>query len=252
MVNVLVPHVVAQCARRALAETWAGGGAGPISPEAAMMASVLRGGVVDLATLQTLYTYWQRPRPDDLESRCHGGRRAPGWLAELQRAHPVRNPECTVHVRKGGLVTDRAQRYRANQCPPPGERRCAFCGVKRSTSARKRPSVEVGHVNGYEEDTRPANLIWTCRRCNVQCARTLGKAGIGRRTRQYNPSGAKSVGQWVVATMSMRGLSSEMSVADAVAMIEATPAEDRSAFAREIWRRRRERGTDKWQSEIPF
>jgi hypothetical protein len=59
---------------------------------------------------------------------------------------------------------------------------------------------------------------------------------IGRRTRQYNPSlGAKSLGQWLTAVMSMKGESDAMSVPVAVEMIRATPPTKRSEFAREIW-----------------
>ena len=47
----------------------------------------------------------------------------------------------------------------------------------------------------------------------------------------------------------MKGESDQMSVSDAVAMIHATPASDRSHFAREIWRLRREHGSAR---SIPF
>jgi hypothetical protein len=47
-------------------------------------------------------------------------------------------------------VTDRALRYRANAYPPPGEKICCLCGATRN--------VEVGHVNGREEDTAQENL----------------------------------------------------------------------------------------------
>jgi hypothetical protein len=81
----------------------------------------------------------------------------------------------------------------------------------------------------------------------------LKRMGMGRRTHQFNPesAGAKSLGQWLTAVMSMKGEGSEMSVADAVAMIHATPPAQRSEFAREIWTRRRERGTDR-PGEVPF
>jgi hypothetical protein len=49
----------------------------------------------------------------------------------------------------------------------------------------------------------------------------------------------------------MKGESQDMSVADAVAMIHATPSEDRSHFAKQIWSRRRKRGTDK-PGAVPF
>jgi hypothetical protein len=49
--------------------------------------------------------------------------------------------------------------------------------------------------------------------------------------------------------MSMKGESDAMSVPAAVEMIWATSPTKRSEFAREIWARRRERGTDR---EVPF
>jgi hypothetical protein len=109
-------------------------------------------------------------------------------------------------------------------------------------------------VDGHEENTARHNLIWTCRSCNVLCANALRRAGIGRKTRQYNPAseGAKTLGQWLTAVTSMKGESSEMTVQNAVAMIHATPPETRSRFAKEIWRRRRAHGTDRRGEEVPF
>jgi hypothetical protein len=49
--------------------------------------------------------------------------------------------------------------------------------------------------------------------------------------------------------MSMKGESDAMTVPVAVEMIRATSPENRSRFAEEIWRRRRDRGTDK---QAPF
>jgi 5-methylcytosine-specific restriction endonuclease McrA len=146
--------------------------------------------------------------------------------------------------RKEGGVTDRALRYRANADPPPGPRICALCGSKRN--------VEVGHVDGHEENTAPDNLFWTCRSCNVKSGNAMRRAGQGRLTRQYNPApalGAENLGQWLNAVMSMKGDGGSMTVADAVAMIHATPPEDRSQFASEIWGKRRQRGTDR---NVPF
>jgi hypothetical protein len=55
----------------------------------------------------------------------------------------------------------------------------------------------------------------------------------------------------------MKGENDTMSVAAAVQMIHATPPEDRSHFAREIWRLRRERAKGGEQStdygdEVPY
>ena len=108
-------------------------------------------------------------------------------------------------------------------------------------------------MDGHEENTAARNLFWTCRSCNVLCSNALKRAGLGRRTRQYNPQGggAKTMAQWLSAVMSMKGQSDQMPVEAAVAMIHATPPEARSRFAREIWRVRRSRGTD-GRGEVPF
>jgi hypothetical protein len=78
---------------------------------------------------------------------------------------------------------------------------------------------------------------------------------MDRRTRQFNPDaeGAQSLGQWLTAVMSMKGESDAMAVPAAVEIIRATPPEDRARFAAEIWKRRRQRGTDRRQKEgSPF
>jgi len=88
----------------------------------------------------------------------------------------------------------------------------------------------------------------------VLCANALRRAGIGRKTRQYNPQpeGAKTLGQWLAAVQSMKGASDQMPVSDAVAMIHATPPEMRNRFGKEIWRLRRAHGTDSGAGEVPF
>jgi hypothetical protein len=150
----------------------------------------------------------------------------------------------TGRVKETRNVTDRALRYRANAHPPPGPRICCLCGSQRN--------VEVGHANGHEEDSSPDNLLWTCRACNVRCGNALRRAGLGRLTRQYNPTseGAPNLGAWMNAVLSVKGdPGGNMPVPDAVAMIHATSPEDRSDFAKEIWNRRRRRGTDR---AVPF
>jgi hypothetical protein len=212
-------------------------------------------------------------------------------------------------------VTDRALRYRANACPPPGPRICAFCGSTRN--------VDVGHLDGFEENNSPSSLIWNCRSCNTRLGIIFKRWGIGRRTSQFNPvdtpeprymaystrtcqrcrrknppgratnrgvsdvrrrseaetsgtgraeekfyetegrlrqfnpaQGATSLGQWLASVLSIKGESDAMSVPAAVETIRATSPEKRSAFANEIWHRRRQRGTDhrprKGQEEPPF
>jgi len=140
-------------------------------------------------------------------------------------------------------VTDRALRYRANQEPPAGPKVCAMCGSKRN--------VEVEHIDGHEENNAPENKMWACRSCNTRKGVALQKAGLGRRTVQYNPAGegARSLGQWVIAVMSAKGMSDQMSVRDAVSMIRNTSPRKRSEYAQEIWERRRQRGSD---TAVPF
>lgn len=75
----------------------------------------------------------------------------------------------------------------------------------------------------------------------------MSREGRGRRTRQFNPNaeGARSLSQWVTAVLSMKGESDAMDQAAAVEMIHATPPARRSAFAEQIWRIRRDHGTDR-------
>lgn len=90
-------------------------------------------------------------------------------------------------------------------------------------------------------------MVWACRSCNVQAGIVMARAGLGRRTAQFNPAsqGAKSLRQWLTAVRSMKGEITDMDTAAAVAMIHATPPERRSKFAQQIWRIRRRHGTDR-------
>jgi ketopantoate reductase len=78
----------------------------------------------------------------------------------------------------------------------------------------------------------------------------MARVGLGRRTRQFNPQseGARTLAQWVIAVLAMKGESDAMEPAAAVEIIRATPPERRSKFAQQIWRLRRTRGTDRWAS----
>ena len=149
-------------------------------------------------------------------------------------------------------VTDRALRYRANANPPDGPEICCYCGSERF--------VEVDHVNGFEDDTEPENLVWACRSCNTSKGFALKNARMGRRTAQYNPTksgGAANLGEWMQAVGAIvphvdrgdRGLSSEMSTSAAVAMIRATPQHRRSEFAAQL--RKHGRGRRR-RDEVPF
>ena len=154
----------------------------------------------------------------------------------------------------GSAPTDRALRYRANaamnELGAPAH--CAWCGKR-----LKGREAMVAHVDGREENNSPENLAWTCRSCNTKTANVAKRAGLGRRTRQYNPSGndnpsgngAKTLGAYINAILSMKGeAGGNMDVAAAVDLIHNTPQSTRSMFAKEIWARRRERRS----SEVPF
>jgi hypothetical protein len=146
------------------------------------------------------------------------------------------------------LITDRAKRYRANRTPPPGPRQCAYCGAR---NAR-----DIDHIDGDEANSSPANLVYACRSCNTRKGMAFRNAGQGKLTRQFNPgkpsAGARSLGQWIQAVLAIRGEASTMSLPAAVELIQATPPARRSQFAAEIWQRRKERGTDRRASEVPF
>jgi hypothetical protein len=76
-------------------------------------------------------------------------------------------------------ISDRAKRYRANQETSEWPRVCLFCG---STS-----DLQVDHLDGFEENGEPENLLILCRSCNQLKSAIYKKAGLGRRTVQYNP-----------------------------------------------------------------
>lgn len=136
-------------------------------------------------------------------------------------------------------VTDRRQRQRANELRPDGGN-CYWCGHPQK--------LMVAHVDGDERNLHERNLGLTCRSCNSRVAYQMKRHGVGVRTRQYNPKGgAENLGQWMAAVMSMKGESDQMTVRQAVDMIHKTPPEDRSYYAREIWRLRRSRG-----DAVPF
>jgi len=139
-------------------------------------------------------------------------------------------------------ITDRAKRYRAQNAIEQPDRICVFCGDPKNPM--------VGHVNGDESDGEPANLVFTCRSCNASIGIFMARAGFGKRTAQYNPQGgARSLGQWIIAVTSMKG-AGPMKLADAVEMVRSTSPAKRSEYARQIWRTRRSRGTDK--TGVPF
>ena len=145
-------------------------------------------------------------------------------------------------------VTDRALRYRAQKNAPEGPRVCSYCGSVKT--------VEVEHIDGHEENTEPENLTWACRSCNTEKGIVMRNAGLGRRTRQFNPDvkGATTLGEWVQAVGAITphkgkeyagrryGLVSDMPVSEAVAIIRATSPAKRSQFAQKLRRGRKNSG----------
>lgn len=139
-------------------------------------------------------------------------------------------PRCGHGWRKpGDQISDRAHRYRAQDCIPAGPKRCALCGSTRF--------LTVDHIDGDESNDSPSNLRWLCKSCNTRLGLAMAKAGGGRRTRQFNP-GAETLAQYVSAAVEhQRGAHDPGGL-----VIHETPKERRSAFAEEIWRRRRRHG----------
>jgi hypothetical protein len=154
-------------------------------------------------------------------------------------------------MKPAGKITDRAKRYRARQRIPKGERRCIYCG---QPNAR-----DVDHLDGQESNQTRDNLAWSCVSCNTSKGAAFARVGLGHRTRQFNPKaqGASNLAQWVMAVLSIKG-HGPWSIQEGVETIRATPASDRSAYAREIWRRRRawatasRTGRRPAEDEIPF
>lgn len=110
--------------------------------------------------------------------------------------------------------------------------RCMWCGAK---------DVEVGHIDGNETNTNPANLAWTCRPCNQKVAAAMKKAGAGRRTKQFNPAkgkSARSIQQYSWALAVMRG---DEDMDKAAEMVLATPHSKRSDWNKDFWKIRKDR-----------
>jgi hypothetical protein len=99
---------------------------------------------------------------------------------------------------------------------------CFACGVVRG--------LEIGHLDGHEENQAPENLAYTCRSCNVTCANTLRKAGAGRLTNQYNP--ARNRTHYMNAVNVMLGRSRDMSLRSAIQTVQGTSHVNRAAYAR--------------------
>jgi hypothetical protein len=178
---------------------------------------------------------------------------SPGFGANDQVAHFKSKAAAETYARSKGLtgyrirrafaknpcastrkthVSDRAKRYRANQrgCKPAGVRKCKLCGSK--------SDVMVDHIDGNESNGSKRNLRWLCRSCNTLLGAEMARTGQGRRTVQYNPQGAQTLGEYVLAVLEhTRGAHDE-----AGKLIHATPKWKRQEYASEIWAARKARG----------
>lgn len=129
-------------------------------------------------------------------------------------------------------ITDRAKRYRANRTPPPGPRRCNFCGSRRN--------VDVDHIYGDEADDDPENKMYLCRPCNTRKGITQARNRIGVRTNQYNPARRiPSFAQFRHSAAVLLGVESG-DAGEATAIIRATPPAKRVEYG------------DKIEAENPF
>jgi hypothetical protein len=96
----------------------------------------------------------------------------------------------------------------------------------------------VDHIDGNESNGRKSNLRWLCRSCNTVLGAEMARTGEGRRTVQYNPQGAQTLGEYVLAVLEhTRGAHDE-----AGKLIHATPKWKRQEYASEIWAARKARG----------
>lgn len=147
----------------------------------------------------------------------------------------ISNPARPGARRPVTVITDRAKRYRAQVDILERNDRCKFCG---NPSA----ALMVGHIDGDESHGEPRNLTYVCRSCNTKQAAHFTRRGAGRKTRQYNPGpGALSLAQYLTAVMTLKGESDQMTLSAARQLVRDTPAELRSSYASEIWRRRKAR-----------
>lgn len=151
------------------------------------------------------------------------------------------DPEPCGGRKPAELVTDRALRYRANseECQPEGPPRCIFCGARRFKD--RGTVIEVGHFDGDETNTTPENLHWTCRSCNQRVAANMKRAGVGRRTHQYNPKkgrGATDVREFGRALAIIAG-DQVGDLNKAIELIHNTGPRKRSELQSELWNYRK-------------
>lgn len=134
-------------------------------------------------------------------------------------------------------ITDRAKRYRANHrdVRPTGPKACMFCG--------SRKNVGVHHCDGNEDHGHRRNLGWACKSCNAKIAHWMKREGIGKRTRQFNPSKLSKKSQMLAYSQAIKVMRGEFDgdVGAAMSTIDSTPQSIRSAFTSRSWPIRRQR-----------
>lgn len=145
-------------------------------------------------------------------------------------------------------LSDRGKRYRANKVPLPGPKCCGYCGSERN--------LVVDHIDGYESNVNPSNLMRACKACNTRKGILFARLGLGRKTVQRNPAkaGRVSMKQYGDAIKVMRGVF-DGDVSAAMATIQAASPSLRSAYTSQTWKTRRALYGDSGravQSEIPF
>lgn len=129
-------------------------------------------------------------------------------------------------------LTDRAKRFRANHpAVAPALERCAYCGFA--------GPVEVEHIDGDEDNSGPSNLAAACRRCNTVKGITLKAAGLGRRTRQYNPAGGRPCSSLAEYRRNVGIVLGQKwgDVGAAIRRLQATPQSVRDRFAGQLGRK---------------
>jgi len=159
----------------------------------------------------------------------------------------IRNGSFRAYSKSSSEITDRAKRYRANQHAPE-QKHCFACGAKNPRT--------VHHINGDESDFSAKNLTRACQSCNVRIANVMRKAGLGVKTRQYNPkkkAGKRSSFGTYKYAVSVAGGQLAGDVDEAYKIIYETPPATRTEYAKRIYELRQERyGPTGRQDSLPF
>jgi hypothetical protein len=144
----------------------------------------------------------------------------------------IPNPATPRRLRPVECITDRAKRYRANANPPAGPKLCGFCGARQPR--------DIDHIDGDEGNGTGWNLTRLCRTCNARKAIVQKKAGVGTRTRQYNPqrfpappNKQPSFAEYVKAVLILRG-DQPGNVRRAGEVIQLTDQSHRDQYTRRI------------------